>query len=108
MIKRNFHIGEHGHPVFHLDETYYMLMELGSCDKSYVDVIVQELDRILKNEIPSYYFGYERYTCICSGENCIVKDLFENRDAITIPTTDIYLLMKEWKAYYEEWERSQG
>lgn len=108
MIEPKFYISEGGFPVFHVDEEYDILWEIGSCKKNYVDKIVFNLDRVASGEQDQYQFGRERYSITCNSNVCTASDEYESEESKTFPFDDIYNLMKAWKEYYEAWERSKS
>lgn len=74
--------------------------------KKYIDVIVEELERVKSGALDGYYFGRDRYGIDCDLNSCVVTDNLSDEQLKKIPFDDIYNLMKSWKKYYEEWERN--
>lgn len=69
--------------------------------------IVFELKRIPKGDLPGYYFGRERYGIECDKNICIITDEYTDVELKRGPFRDIYDLVKAWKSYYAEWEKTK-
>ena len=107
MITYEFFLDKKGFPVLYVEEKYYMLWELGSCKMEYIDIIISKLEELKLGKISNYSFGYERFCINCNSGDCMIRDEFKKKDLIAVATNEIRFLIKEWKEFYQKWEREK-
>jgi hypothetical protein len=108
-MKYNFFINPGGYPEFGVEEKYWQLWELGGLEQDYLEKIVAELEKLVNGELEIFEFGREVYLLQCDRKECKVIDLFENGNLeLTIPTLEIYSLMKDWRNYLVEFKNRKG
>ncbi|HEY8934783.1 MAG TPA: hypothetical protein VIM65_06160 [Cyclobacteriaceae bacterium] len=109
MIKYKFDLNEFGRPNFGVEEKYFQLWELASCDFSYLIQIVDRLGELLKNQIPHYDFGFEVYNFDCNKDECKVLNTFEGwRVECVLSTEEIYQLLRDWRDYLIDFEKTKS
>ena len=109
MINYKFYLNEFGRPNFGVEEKYYQLWELASCEFSYLQKIVDQLSELLENKISHYDFGFEVYNFDCTKDECKVLNTFEGwKVECVIPTQEIYQLLKDWRDYLINFEKTKG
>lgn len=109
MINYKFELNEFGQPHFGVEEKYYQLWELASCEFSYLQKIVDKLSELLENKISQFDFGFEVYIFDCTKNDCKVLNTFEGwKVEGVIPTQDIYQLLRDWRDYLINFKKSNG
>jgi hypothetical protein len=97
MINYKFELNSFGRPHFGVEEKYYQLWELASCELSYLKIIVDQLSELLEGRISNYNFGFEVYNIDCTKDECKVLNTFEGwKVEHMLSTKEIYLLINDW------------
>ena len=98
MLEYEFFKNEIGTTYLSIKGKWEGLNELGSCSIDYVEEILDNLIKVLKDEIKDYDFGFEIYSVECTKEVSKVIDTFDGWKEIgEIETSDVYKLMLDIK-----------
>lgn len=72
----------------------------------YLEEIVEQLSLIRSGKIENYDFGFEVYNIKCSLAEVSVVDIYDgDLEVATIPFTEVYQLMTDWRNWVAKWTR---
>ncbi len=94
MLEYEFFKSEIGTTYLNIKGKWEGLNELSSCSIDYIEEILDNLTKVLKDGIREYDFGFEIYSVECTKEVSKVIDTFDGWKEIgEIATSDVYKLM---------------
>lgn len=94
-------------------EYMFLSEELNNLWWSYFDTVISELEMIKKWELDGINFGYETVDVSCGyllwhprELKCII-DYDYGADSLEVPFDDIYNMLRDWRDFYNAWEKQR-